>query len=140
MIRTRCTTIAAALFGLVLAVGTVRAAEDPLGQWDLNVEWPQAAAKVLLTVERVDGALKVTWAGPRGSLEGKSPAFANDVLTFAIEVANQGGEHVDLRYEGHIKGSEITGKLVTPTGKEIGASGSRRAHAAAAPRLRTSAG
>jgi len=119
-------TMGVVLIVLALGVGLARAAEDPVGQWDLNVEWPQGAAKVLLTVERVDGSLQVTWAGPRGSLEGKSPAFANDVLTFAIGVANQAGEAVDLRYEGRIKGSHITGKLLTPTNREIPASGTRR--------------
>ncbi len=114
------------LVALALAVATVRAAENPVGKWDLNVEWPQGAAKVVLTVQREGEGLAVTWEGPQGTLQGQSPAFKDGVLTFALEVRSQAGAVVALRYEGTITGSKIAGKLVTPANREIPASGTRQ--------------
>jgi hypothetical protein len=117
---------AGAIAALVLMVPLARAAESPVGTWDLNVEWPQGAAKVVMTVQREGDGLAVTWEGPRGTLHGKEPAFKAGVLTFALEVRSQADAVVALQYEGTVTGSKITGKLVTPANREIAASGTRR--------------
>jgi len=117
---------AGAIAALVLIVPLARAAESPVGTWDLNVEWPQGAAKVVMTVQKEGDGLAVSWEGPRGTLHAKTPAFQNGVLTFALTMRSQADAVVDLQYEGTIAGSTITGKLVTPANREIPASGSRR--------------
>jgi len=117
---------AGAVAALMLIVPLARAAESPVGTWDLNVEWPQGAAKVVMTVQKDGDGLAVSWEGPRGTLHAKTPAFENGVLTFALTMRSQADAVVDLQYEGRIAGSKITGKLVTPTHHEIPASGTRR--------------
>ena len=118
---------AGAIAALMLIVPLVRAAESPVGTWDLNVEWPQGAAKVVMTVHEEGDGLAVSWEGPRGTLHG--------------QVARLQGRRADLRAAHALAGrrrrgpavrgapspgSTITGKLVTPANREIPASGTRR--------------
>ncbi len=117
---------AGAIAALVLIVALARAGESPVGTWDLNVEWPQGAAKVVMTVQQEGDGLAVSWEGPRGTLHAKAPAFKNGVLTFALPMRSQADAVVDLQYQGTIAGPTITGKLVTPANREIPASGTRR--------------
>jgi hypothetical protein len=113
------------LLVLALAAGVARAAEGPVGQWDLDVAWPQGPAKVLLTVTNTDAGLTVTWRGPQGQLTGLNPGFADGMLTFTLTLQIQGGGTIDMKYSGTIDGDAIQGKLIAPQGREITASGKR---------------
>lgn len=126
MSRTLGAAAVALVAALALTAPVARAAENPVGTWDLNVEWPQGAAKVVMTVQRQGEGLAVSWEGPRGTLQGKAPAFKGGVLTFGLDMRSQADEVVELHYEGTITGSKIAGTLMTPARREIAASGTRR--------------
>jgi len=117
----------AALIVTLVALGSPASAQTgPGGEWELEVEWPQRSASVLLTVQTED-SLAVTWAGPQGLLSGQDVAFEDGLLTFLLLVEDQNERDVELRFEGHVVGETLSGTLLMmPNRGEIAVAGRRR--------------
>jgi hypothetical protein len=113
--------LAAAL--IVLPVATAQDSVE--GRWAMHVAWPNRPAEVTLTVSNAQGELVVLWEGLQGVLEGHEAAYADGVLSFSLRVEEQGDRAIELRFEGHVDGDHMEGKLVLPRGREIPARGER---------------
>lgn len=122
------TWLAAVVLSLAAGLpGFALSAPQAVGVWEISVEWPQGATEVTLTVaESPDSGFSATWDGPRGRLVAESVFSDGSELSFVIEVENQAGESVELRFEGRLSGDELSGRLLAPGGREIAAHGQRR--------------
>lgn len=116
----------AALGITTLAPASSAAAAQAAGAWKLQVDWPDGRADVILTVTEKDGALTATWAGPRGTLPADAVSIADGVLTFVLQVKDQDGNPLELRFEGRIAGERIDGHLAMPRGRAIKVTGQRQ--------------
>ncbi|HSC27983.1 MAG TPA: hypothetical protein VLD67_11955 [Vicinamibacterales bacterium] len=118
--------MAVALTAFLVAGGATAAyGDEPLGDWNLKVDWPNRTADVVLTVSRSDKGLVATWTGPQGRLTADAVTFSDQVLRFTLGVEDQNGDPVKLQFEGRIKDGRIDGQLVTPRGAKIKVTGRR---------------
>ncbi len=116
---------AALIVGLITLGSPAFAQTGAVGEWELEVEWPQRSVSVLLTVQTEDG-LAVTWTGPQGRLCGRDVALTDGLLTFVLVVEDQNERNVELRFAGRATAETITGTLLMPNRRELNVAGRRR--------------
>lgn len=115
---------------LAAAAQMAGASPDPLGTWELTVQWPQGPVEVTLDVAEGENGLEVQWTGPQGTLDGQSVSYVEGELKFALQVTTtrDGSTFEDrkLPFRGQIDGDRIEGTLMSPAGRSMRVTGARR--------------
>lgn len=106
-------------------VGKILVEDEPVGEWSVTVEWPDGAREARMSVTRVEGALKVSWNGPRGGLPCRDPEWDPPVLSFAMDAASSSGPVV-LKFAGRVDGDHLEGAITTPSGANLPLKGRRQ--------------
>ena len=101
---------------VLFSAAAATADENPVGTWNLKLEFRGRQVDVTLTIEKGDDDYSGTWEGARGSTELSDLKYEGNKLTWVRKVERQGQEF-SIDYEATIAGDSLEGKMITPRGE-----------------------
>jgi hypothetical protein len=106
------------------------AAQSPVGEWALRVEWPGGPATVKLVVSDSAGARHVSWEGRQGHLTASNVEWEDGAIRFALAVEDENGRALQLRFNADVTDDLLHGEIALPNEQAFSVTGVR---ATAAP-------
>ena len=113
---------------------TARAADTPIGTWELKYTIGNRESTATLTITDSAGGFAGKWTSERGESKISAVKFEESELTF-LRTLQLGEREIRLKFAGRILADRLTGSFVSPRGEFV-VGGKRVAREPPAPRAR----